>query len=212
MVRSGVGPTLVITRPESGARSGDHYHRPHAAPDEPAADRLVARIEAVLDRIVAADGADEPAAGEEARQRAAAGETLRAIATAYVTAHPEGTLAAFADELAARTVEEGRTRGAGGVERPVSPTAARRAAVPPPGTSTPSEADERLTLALRAWRRERAQHDGVPAYVVFPDATLAALVAARPLDPAALAAVRGFGPSRRQHYGAAILELIRSVR
>jgi superfamily II DNA helicase RecQ len=76
----------------------------------------------------------------------------------------------------------------------------------------PSEADERLTVALRAWRRERAQHDGVPAYVVFPDATLAALVAARPFDTDTLAVVRGFGPSRLQHYGPALLELIRSVR
>lgn len=76
----------------------------------------------------------------------------------------------------------------------------------------PSEADERLTIALRAWRRESAQHDGAPAYVVFPDATLAALVAARPPDAAALAVVHGFGPSRLQHYGPALLELIRSVR
>ena len=96
--------------------------------------------------------------------------------------------------------------------RPASPAAALRAAVPPSGTPVLSEADERLTVALRAWRRERALHDGVPAYVVFPDATLAALVSARPLDTAALAAVHGFGPSRLQHYGSAIVELIRSVR
>ncbi len=96
--------------------------------------------------------------------------------------------------------------------RRISPVAALLAAVPPSGTPAPSEADERLTLALRAWRRERAQLDGVPAYVVFPDATLAALVAARPLDTAALANVHGFGPSRLQRYGPAILELIRSGR
>ncbi len=46
----------------------------------------------MLDRIIAADGADVAAAGEEARQRAASGETLRAIAAAYVTANRAQTV------------------------------------------------------------------------------------------------------------------------
>ena len=307
--------------------------RPVAAEsDEPTSARLLARAEAVIEHVVAADAAEETAAGEDARQREASGQTLRAIAAAFVAAHPEADLGAFADDLSARAAEEGSTRGAGGVElltfhrakglewdavllpgleegtlpirqaladpealaeerrllyvgltrarrvlwlgwahqragqtgresarqrsrflgalapppaRRVSPNrpdprilARRRApgsatpsagapahrggrhasavasipgASSPSGIEAPPEADVRLAAALRAWRRERAQLDGVPAYVVFPDATLAALVAIRPADIATLAGVRGFGPSRVQHYGPEIVELIRDA-
>ena len=65
--------------------------------------------------------------------------------------------------------------------------------------------DEALFERLRALRRRLADEQGVPAYVVFPDATLAAMAALRPATPEALRAVSGVGPVKLARYGAAFL-------
>jgi len=62
---------------------------------------------------------------------------------------------------------------------------------------------------LRAWRAGVARELGVPAYVVFHDATLAELARARPQSEAALAQISGVGARKLERYGAALLELLR---
>jgi DNA helicase-2/ATP-dependent DNA helicase PcrA len=69
-------------------------------------------------------------------------------------------------------------------------------------------ADPALLGRLQAWRRERAQRDGVPAYVVAEDATLAAIAEAQPRSVEALHGVRGIGPVRLERYGAEILTIL----
>ena len=69
-------------------------------------------------------------------------------------------------------------------------------------------ADEGLFDQLRAWRRERAQADEVPAYVVLHDATLRELAAARPASQADLAGVKGFGPTKLERYADDVLAVI----
>jgi DNA helicase-2/ATP-dependent DNA helicase PcrA len=65
--------------------------------------------------------------------------------------------------------------------------------------------------ALRQWRRERAQADGVPAYVVFHDSTLAAIAEQRPASRAALADVPGIGPAKLDRYGDEVLAALADV-
>ncbi len=65
--------------------------------------------------------------------------------------------------------------------------------------------------ALRSWRSERARGDGVPAYVIAHDATLLAIVAARPASLADLGRVQGMGPARLERYGAEILAVLGRV-
>ncbi len=62
--------------------------------------------------------------------------------------------------------------------------------------------------ALRAWRREAAAAQGVPPYVIFHDATLAAIVTAKPRDLAALAGVPGIGEAKLKRHGQAVLALL----
>ncbi len=69
-------------------------------------------------------------------------------------------------------------------------------------------ADEALLERLTSWRRERARADGVPAYVVADNKTLAAIAAQRPSDEAALMDVPGIGQRKVETYGQEILELI----
>ena len=70
------------------------------------------------------------------------------------------------------------------------------------------EPDAGLLGRLKAWRSAEAKRRGVPAFVIFHDATLGALAALRPSDQKALRAVRGLGPAKIEAYGEAILQLL----
>ena len=61
---------------------------------------------------------------------------------------------------------------------------------------------------LRAWRAAQAKEQGVPAYVVFGDATLKALATSRPGSLSALGAVSGIGAAKLERYGDAVLALL----
>jgi DNA helicase-2/ATP-dependent DNA helicase PcrA len=72
----------------------------------------------------------------------------------------------------------------------------------------PSDRDEELYERLREWRRTTAAEQEVPAYVVFTDATLAALAERKPTTEAELAAIGGIGPRKLAQYGAAVRALV----
>ena len=69
--------------------------------------------------------------------------------------------------------------------------------------------DERLWEALRTCRRELADAQGVPPYVVFHDATLAEMVLHRPRTTEALAEISGVGARKLEAYGEDFLAVIR---
>jgi DNA helicase-2/ATP-dependent DNA helicase PcrA len=80
------------------------------------------------------------------------------------------------------------------------------AAVDRPNGSPPP--DSPLAQRLRAWRRERANQAGVPAYVVFNDRTLTALAERRPRSRGELLAVEGIGPAKLDQFGDDLLHLL----
>ncbi len=63
--------------------------------------------------------------------------------------------------------------------------------------------------ALRRCRRELAESEGVPPYVIFHDATLAALLEQRPRDLDAMSRVPGIGRHKLERYGQRFLEVLR---
>ena len=69
--------------------------------------------------------------------------------------------------------------------------------------------DVELFESLRTWRAAEARARGVPAYVVFPDATLAEVAALKPRSEDQLAEVKGIGPKKLEAYGAELLRLVR---
>ncbi|WP_299956781.1 DNA helicase RecQ [uncultured Modestobacter sp.] len=58
---------------------------------------------------------------------------------------------------------------------------------------------------LRAWRAATAKEQGVPAYVVFHDATLRQVATEEPGDLAALGTVSGVGAAKLERYGESLL-------
>jgi ATP-dependent DNA helicase RecQ len=79
-----------------------------------------------------------------------------------------------------------------------------RPAKAPIGSAVHPEVFERL----KAWRTAQARSQSVPPYVVFHDATLAAIAAARPRDLDALSAIPGIGVRKLERYGPTLLELL----
>jgi ATP-dependent DNA helicase RecQ len=71
-----------------------------------------------------------------------------------------------------------------------------------------SDAESALFERLRAWRAEAARAHGVPAYVIFHDATLREIALASPVSLEALRAISGIGVRKIEVYGDAILNLV----
>lgn len=88
-------------------------------------------------------------------------------------------------------------------------TAKRKA---PPATkvalSDLDDASQALFDALRARRRELAEAEDVPAYVVFADRTLIDIAIKKPLDRVAFAAVHGVGQAKLDRYADLFLPIV----
>ncbi len=77
------------------------------------------------------------------------------------------------------------------------------------GSSTDFTGEDQLLFeALRTKRREIASGQGVPAYVVFNDATLVEFVRYRPRNETEFAEITGVGEAKLARYGATFLEVI----
>ncbi|MET7451198.1 DNA helicase RecQ [Streptomyces sp. NPDC005574] len=59
--------------------------------------------------------------------------------------------------------------------------------------------------ALRAWRAEQAREQGVPAYVIFHDATLREIVSVWPTSVAQLGGISGVGEKKLLTYGEGVI-------
>jgi DNA helicase-2/ATP-dependent DNA helicase PcrA len=79
-------------------------------------------------------------------------------------------------------------------------------------TTCPADYDEDIFEQLRAWRRDQAASEQMPAYCVFTDATLTALAEMRPSDAVALLRVPGIGKVKIDKYGSDVLALVNPER
>ncbi|MFC7907803.1 DNA helicase RecQ [Streptomyces nigra] len=61
---------------------------------------------------------------------------------------------------------------------------------------------------LRAWRAEQAKEQGVPAYVIFHDATLREIATVWPTSVAELGGISGVGEKKRATYGEGVVEVL----
>ena len=73
------------------------------------------------------------------------------------------------------------------------------------------EALQPVFEALRAWRAAQSKEQGVPAYVIFHDATLRELATRHPSSIQELGTVTGVGESKLAKYGDELLEVLRTV-
>ncbi|KQP11936.1 RecQ family ATP-dependent DNA helicase [Pseudorhodoferax sp. Leaf267] len=78
--------------------------------------------------------------------------------------------------------------------------------VPPAAAQLDAEGQARFA-ALKAWRAEVAREHNLPAYVIFHDATLAAIAARAPQTQEDLQGISGMGASKMDKYGEEVLRV-----
>jgi ATP-dependent DNA helicase RecQ len=82
---------------------------------------------------------------------------------------------------------------------------------PAPDESPLEGLDAELFAKLKTLRGAIAKEEQVPAYVVFPDRTLAEMALRRPRTLGALHDLRGVGPMKLEKYGERFLALVRDI-
>lgn len=87
-------------------------------------------------------------------------------------------------------------------------TPVRRAGRATATASAGDPVEEELFGRLRVLRKELADRQGVPAYIVFSDRVLREMAARKPGDAGQLLAVPGVGPAKLERYGTAFLDAI----
>ncbi len=241
---------------------------------------VVEEVERATEALGYAPGAEADSAEEATRQADLA--RMRALASEFAAAHPDGDPAAFLAELAKRFAAEASARGVNlltyhrskglefdavflprlldgelpfrsgrsrapedeerrllyvGITRakrhlylswPREPRTGRSPfvdeitgrpedrGVPAPkpvGAAKPVTvaADGPLYDRLKQWRMERSKADGVPAYVVFHDSTLAKIADSKPRTRLELLDVPGIGPAKLDRYGDEVLAVVGSA-
>ena len=65
-----------------------------------------------------------------------------------------------------------------------------------------------MLARLKAWRRDEARRQGLPAYVILHDATLTAMATRLPQTLGELASIPGIGEKRLARYGEGLLEAV----
>ncbi len=86
---------------------------------------------------------------------------------------------------------------------PVNKTGSKGRLTPGSGPADPGIVDR-----LKRWRLAQASAQGVPAYVIFNDATLEALASRRPSSGSSLLEIPGIGPAKLEAYGEDLLDLL----
>jgi ATP-dependent DNA helicase RecQ len=82
-----------------------------------------------------------------------------------------------------------------------------KAAKGAPQVELPAEAAP-VFERLRVWRAATAKEQGVPAYVIFHDATLRQIAASGPTTLTELGTINGVGENKLAKYGEQILETL----
>ena len=87
----------------------------------------------------------------------------------------------------------------------------RRRGAPPPAAADLDAAGQARFAALKAWRAEVAREHNLPAFVIFHDATLAAIAAAAPTALSGLEGISGIGAAKLDKYGPEVLRALAAV-
>jgi ATP-dependent DNA helicase RecQ len=92
--------------------------------------------------------------------------------------------------------------------KPARPARSARSATPAAAPADFPDSAAPLFEHLRSWRAAMAKEQGVPAYVIFHDATLRVIATLRPASLTQLGTVSGVGQSKLTKFGQPVLDAI----
>ncbi|MFI5934460.1 DNA helicase RecQ [Actinoplanes sp. NPDC051494] len=146
--------------------------------------------------------------GDDLREQEWRGVVRQLLAQGLLAVEGEYGTLALTDDSAAVLRRERQVM----MRREPERTKAPRARKPSASSAAPAvDLDPAATAVferLRTWRAAAAKEAGVPAYVVFHDATLRQIAALRPGSLAELATVNGVGESKLAKFGQQVLEAL----
>ncbi|WP_313072420.1 DNA helicase RecQ [Melaminivora sp.] len=90
-----------------------------------------------------------------------------------------------------------------------APRRTRRAGAPPVAAADLDPDAQARFINLKAWRAEVAREHNLPAYVIFHDATLAAIAERNPASMADLQGISGMGTKKLEAYGEDVVRVCR---
>jgi superfamily II DNA helicase RecQ len=70
------------------------------------------------------------------------------------------------------------------------------------------EKDELLLRRLKEWRKDRAEKEGIPVYIIANNAQLIEIIQSKPKSKEALKQIKGFGKKKIETYGDDVLKII----
>ncbi|AVO49317.1 ATP-dependent DNA helicase RecQ [Melaminivora suipulveris] len=91
-----------------------------------------------------------------------------------------------------------------------TPRRTRRASAPPVAAANLDPDAQVRFINLKAWRAEVAREHNLPAYVIFHDATLAAIAERNPVSMGDLQGINGMGATKLDKYGEEVLRVCRA--
>ena len=92
-----------------------------------------------------------------------------------------------------------------------APKRTRKGSAPPAAAANLGTDAQVRFINLKAWRAEVAREHNLPAYVIFHDATLAAIAARDPQALDDLQGISGIGATKLERYGDEVLRVSRSA-
>jgi superfamily II DNA helicase RecQ len=70
------------------------------------------------------------------------------------------------------------------------------------------EKDELLLRRLKEWRKDRADKEGIPVYIIANNAQLIEIIQSKPKSKEDLKQIKGFGKKKIETYGDDVLKII----
>ena len=121
-----------------------------------------------------------------------------------------GVVLPEASEMASSSRSSRSKRGASRSQQ-AEPRSRDRSSREPSRTVEFTGAQKALEQRLREWRKAEAARTGKPAFIVFGDSVLSAIVQACPATISDLLNVSGIGPEKADRYGAEIIAICRNT-
>ena len=88
-----------------------------------------------------------------------------------------------------------------------APKRTRKGSAPPAAAANLGPDAQVRFINLKAWRAEVAREHNLPAYVIFHDATLAAIAERNPASLDDLQGISGMGAKKLEAYGSEVLRV-----
>ena len=139
--------------------------------------------------------------------------TVKNTATQFVNGDPDfWSILIFYENgeeiIPKKTKAAEKTVSSGPAATPEKETISEKTTVPETEETELTEEQNQIIIALKTWRKDKANELQQPEFMVFPNATLEALAKSKPRKMEELSGVKGLGPAKITRYGDDLMAIL----